>query len=64
MKNRALHSEIGHSPYAAMFSNDLRVGLASLSDEIAEQMETEEELLEILENLTSQNETQPASAFK
>lgn len=53
-KNRSLHEGIKKSPYEAMFGSKQRIGLAdsSLEKEIYESLETEEDLENVLDELT------------
>ncbi|KAK3927020.1 KRAB-A domain-containing protein 2 [Frankliniella fusca] len=48
MKNTALHLGIKMSPYEAMFGRQASPGLAHLPDEVAEGLESEQQLMDVL----------------
>lgn len=57
MKNRAFHEGIKQTPYEALFGTRMKLGLktSNLPTESVEQLETEEELEQLLEGIHTAN---------
>ena len=63
MKNAAYHSGIRRSPYSALFGCEMRMGLASTSlpKRFYENIQTEEELEEVLKSYASDSDIEERS---